>query len=204
MTYASTPSVCRKPSRRSACSSESPAHMSRNSAVVVQMSTPAGRSNASMSVTCGTRCANRSSCLNVVSSAVAPSNPGGSAVGEQYLERCTLRPIASVATARNGRCLQCLPAARASFSQLFACRSKGSSSPGPASAGAGSGFAKDGLNWMYTDSAGRAATDAPRPPRPARASYPSITLGWSTGSMPSSFPPSARYSAATGTSTEPR
>ena len=74
--------------------------MSRNSAVVVQMSTPAGRSNASMSVTCGTRCANLKSWRSVASSAVAPSNPGGSAVGEQYRDKCTLRPMASVATAR--------------------------------------------------------------------------------------------------------
>ena len=54
-TYASTPSATRNPQRSSACSSESPAHMSKNSWLVVQMSTPGGKLNADMSVTWGTR-----------------------------------------------------------------------------------------------------------------------------------------------------
>ena len=99
-----------------------------------------------MSVTCGTRCTNLRSCRSVASSATAPSNPGGSVAGAQYRGRSTLRPIASVASARYGRCFACLPTARHSFSQFFAWRSVASSSPGPASVGVGSGFASAGLN----------------------------------------------------------
>ena len=85
------------------------------------------------------------SCRNVGSSADAPSNPGGSVAGAQYRGKNTLRPIASVATARYGRCFVRALAQRVLL-QFFACRSNASSSPGPASDGTGSGFANAGEN----------------------------------------------------------